>query len=204
MRRRVLLVAGPLLFALVVAACADTGEAEDALRQVDEQLAGLEVEPFKPAESAAVLLPDPPEGQVTVKLNFPEYLNELPGEIEVHAPAGDSARLYATASLPAGEPVPVGDLIPEGIVFLEPGTMGLVTLVYRNPTDQPIRIRTVAPFTDPVAAAPLTYGRCWCDAPGFDVPAGGSWYRTIAAGTGASTPPGAKAIVSWPVIVVGS
>lgn len=204
MRRPIRLLVGIALFGLIGGACAGTGEAEDALREVDEQLAGLEIEPFKPAESTAILLPDPPEGQVTVKLNFPKYLNELPGEIEVHVPAGDSNRLYATASLPAGAEVPVGDLIPDGIVFLEPGTLGMITLVYRNPTNQPIRIRTVAPFTDPVAAAPLTYGRCWCDAPGFDVPPGGSWYRTIAAGTGAGTPPGAKAIVSWPVIVVES
>lgn len=100
--------------------------------------------------------------------------------------------------------MPVGPAIKDGIVFLEPGVLGMVTLVYHNPTDRPLRIRTVAPFIDPVAAAPLAYGRCWCDAPGFDVPAGGSWYRTIAAGVAKETPPGAKAIVSWPVIVVES
>lgn len=197
------LLVGALAVTLVAAACGGAGEAEETLEELNEELAGLEVEPFRPAQSSALFLPDPPEDSVTVKLNFPKYLNKLPGEIEVHAPAGRSNRLYATESLAPGEEPPVGDLIPDGIAFVEPGVMAMVTLVYRNPTDQPIRIRTVAPFTDPVAASPLAYGRCWCDARGFDVPPSGSWYRTIGVGVAMGTPAGAKAIVSWPVIVEG-
>lgn len=186
---------------LLGVACSTTGDVEQTLGRVDEQLADVAVDPFRPAETRAIFLPDPPEGMVTVKLDFPKYLNELPGQIEVHAPAGASDRLWATESLPPGKRVPAGDLIDDGIVFVNPGEMGLVTLVYHNPTDEDIRIRTVAPFVDPAVATPLAYGRCWCDAPGFDVPAGGSWYRTIGVGVASVTPAGAKAVVTWPVIV---
>lgn len=176
----------------------------EELNEIDAVLGSLQVDPFRPATTRAVFLPDPPQGQVTVKLDFPEYQNALPGRMEVHLPKGPTDRLWFTQSVPAGKRLPVGPEIDDGILFVDPGEMGLVTLVYRNPTDRAIRIRTVAPFIDPAVATPLAYGRCWCDAPGFDVPAKGTFYRTIGVGVAAVTPPGAKAVVTWPVIVVES
>jgi len=164
----------------------------------------LKVDPFKPAVTSAVLLPEPPEGMLTVKINLPKYLNALPGEMEVHVPEGDSNRLWKTSTVGPGEEAPVGARIDDGIAFVKPGEMALVTLVYKNPTMQDIRIRTVAPFVDPAVATSLAYGRCWCDAAGFDVPAQSTWYRTIGVGVATGAPVGAKVIVTWPVIVVST
>jgi hypothetical protein len=199
---RAALVAGVTALALVGAACAaDTGAAEDVLRRANDRLAGLEVEAFRPTHTQAIFLPDPPEGQVTVQLAFVYYQAALPGEFEWHVPAAGSDRLWATASLPAGEEAPVGPEIRQGIAFVKPGELNLVTIVYRNPTGRPVRFHSVTPDVDPIAAAPFAYARCWCDAGTFEAPPHGTWYRTVAVGVGATTPPGAKAIVTWPVIV---
>jgi len=188
---------------LHAAACGEGGateEAERTLSQLESQLAQLEVDPGRLTTSQALFLPDPPEGLVTLKIDFVYYQEGLPGRLQVYEPAGDSDRLFAMEALEAGVPVPKGDLIDNGIVFVKPGELKLVTLVYENPTNRLNAFMAIAPSFDPVAAHPFAYARCFCAALRFEAPAGGAWYRTIAVGTAPQVPPGTKVIVTWPVI----
>lgn len=188
------------LSALLGTACGGGGEAEETLTNLEGQLDALEVDAARLTTSQAPFLPDPPEGMVTLKIDFAYYQEGLPARIEVHEPAGDADRLFAMESLEAGAPVPMGDLIENGIIFVTPGELKLVELVYQNPTDELNAFMAIAPSFDPVAAHPFAYARCFCAALRFEVPPGGTWYRTIAVGTAPQVPPGSKVIVTWPVI----
>lgn len=204
-------VAALALITLGAAACGDGGggddeaqaladEAAQALTDVEGQLALLEVDAARLTTSQAPFLPDPPEGMVTLKIDFVYYQEGLPADLEVREPAGDADRLFAMESLEAGADVPMGDVIEDGIVFVKPGELKLVELVYNNPTDSLNAFMAIAPSFDPVAAHPFAYARCFCAALRFEAPAGGAWYRTIAVGAAAPVAPGTKIIVTWPVI----
>lgn len=201
-RRLIPTIAAAAVLAVLAGACTDSGtsqgvaEAGQALDDVAGRLAAVEVEASRLTASDAAFLPDPPEGQITLQIRF---TNATDGTIGVYAPTEATGRLFAMESIPAGQPIPRGEAIKEGIVFAEPGELVPVELVYENPTDQDITFMSIAPTIDPAVAHPFAYARCFCAAIPFTAPAGGGWYRTIAVGAAPQVPPGAKVVVTWPV-----
>ena len=145
-------------------------------------------------------LPDPPEGMVTVQLLGEVLAAKIPGEFTFHLAAPEVAQLFTTESIPAGQEFPVGQQLDKGVAFVEPGKLYTLQVVYRNPTAEEVRFLVAAPTLDPQAALPFARARCWCAAVPFSAPPNGAFFRTIEVGVAPDTPPGAKAIVLWPVI----
>ncbi len=152
--------------------------------------------------SRAQFLPDPPPGQVTVQLLAEAVNGGVPGRFRFYVAAPEATRLFTTESLPRGQPVPKGEELKSGIVFVKPGKCDTLQVVYENPTDHEVKFLVSGGIIDPQAALPFVRNRCWCAAVPFSAPAGGTFYRTIQVGVGPDTPPGAKAIVIWPVVAL--
>ncbi|AEB12738.1 hypothetical protein [Marinithermus hydrothermalis] len=167
-------------------------------------------EPFAPltldlrdiGPSHTKYLPDPPKGQVTVQFLARAINARIPGEFRFYLAAPEVRRLWTTLSLPQGAAVPKGSLLENGIAFVEPGKFYSLEVVYENPTDREIRFLVVAPEVDPQAALPFARARCWCASIPFEAPPGGAFLRTIQVGVAPNTPPGAKVIVTWPVVLL--
>ncbi len=156
------------------------------------------------AASRAMFLPDPAPGKVTVQLLATSVGDKIPGEFSFHFAAPEMKELFLTVSEPKGKTVLRGALMEDGIAFVEPGKFYTVQVVYKNPTDREVRFLVNAPMVDPSAALPYARARCWCAAIPFLVRANGTFSRTIQVGVGPETPPGAKAIVEWPVVSLQS
>lgn len=152
------------------------------------------------AASRAMFLPEPPPGKVTVQLLATSVGDKTPGEFSFHFAAPEMKELFHTVSEPKGKTVLRGPLVKDGIVFVEPGKFYTLQVIYENPTDRQVRFLVNAPMVDPSAALPYARARCWCAAIPFLTPANGTFSRTIQVGVGPETPPGAKAIVEWPVV----
>jgi hypothetical protein len=157
--------------------------------------------PYQVGTSRLQFLPSPPPGKVTMKLEF-WWRNgyALPAPIRFHKPVGDQAKLWAMESLERGQTVAKGEEIRDGIIFVSPGEQRLVTLIFENPLDKAVAFHVVAPMYDPAGAVRRGVLRCLCAAFTFEVPAGGSWYRTIAVGVNRAERPGQKLIVMFPAI----
>lgn len=201
-RRHVRVAALVGVLALVASACTQAEDtsgatAREALDALQADVGQVQVEAGRLTASDAAFLPDPPEGMVTLQIRF---TNTTEGTIGVSQTTEETDRLFATESIAAGQQVPAGDPIKEGIVFAPPGQLGLVELVYDNPTDEDITFMAIAPTIDPAGAHPFAYARCFCASVPFTAPAGGGWYRTIAVGAAPQVPPGAKVVVTWPVL----
>ena len=158
---------------------------------------------FGIAASRTQFLPSSPPGKVTVQLLATAVSAKVPGKFNFHFAAAEMKELLYTVSEPkGGKPLLKGDLIKGGIAFVEPGKLYTLQIVYNNPTDQEVKFLVNAPMIDPSIALPFARALCWCAAIPFTVPAGGTFSRTIKVGVGPETPPGAKAIVEWPVIAL--
>lgn len=186
----------------------ETTYLHDSVHQLEERVNTLEAATGQLSldaggigPSRAQFLPDPPDGQVTVQLLARDENNAIPGEFTFHL-APDGAELFETRSLAEGETeeLAVGPEIENGIAFVEPGKFYRLQVVYRNPTDEEMRFLVRGGLLDPKAALPFVRNRCWCAAIPFSAPAGGTFSRIIDVGVGPDTPPGAKAIVVWPVV----
>lgn len=156
------------------------------------------------ASSRTMFLPEPPPGKVTVQLLATSVGDKIPGEFRFHFAAPEMKELFLTVSEPKGKTVLRGPLVEDGIAFVEPGKLYTVQVVYENPTDREVRFLVNAPMVDPSAALPYARARCWCAAIPFLTPANGTFSRTIQVGVGPETPPGAKAIVEWPIVALRS
>ncbi len=124
----------------------------------------------------------------------------VPGGFKFHLAVPKSGPPFTTVSLAKGEPIPRGTELVDGIAFVEPGKFYKLVVVYENPTNKDINFYVGTPLVDPEAALPFARALCWCAAITFKAPAGGAFYRTIKVGVAINTPPGAKAIVNWPVV----
>ncbi len=152
--------------------------------------------------SRAMYLPDAPEGKVTVQLRAEPVAAAMAGRFEFHLAAPEMNQVFQTESFARGQTAPTGQALDEGIAFVEPGKLYTLQVLYRNPTDQEVRFLVGAPTTDPQAALPFARARCWCAAIPFSAPPGGVFSRTLQVGVAPDTPPGAKAIVIWPVVAL--
>jgi hypothetical protein len=162
----------------------------------------LKFDPSRISFSRAKYLPLPPEGKVTVQLLGTSIDAAIPGEFKFFLATEDSGGLFTTVSVPAGQAVPKGQELVDGIAFVEPGVWYTLVVVYENPTDETVDFYVSAPSVDPEAAFPFARALCWCAAVPFSAPAGGSFYRTIKVGVGIKTPAGARAIVDWPIVQI--
>ncbi|MFQ5795195.1 MAG: hypothetical protein ACE5JP_09120 [Candidatus Bipolaricaulia bacterium] len=188
-----------------LAALAETaGQLKSRVSEMEGFVSQLVLDPGRLGTSRAQFLPNPPPGMVTVQFIADDVNDEIPGKFRFHFPVPETERLFTTVSVPAGQPVPRGDEVVDGIVFVEPGKFYTLQVVYENLTDEVVDFLVVAPTLDPQPALPLVRARCMCAAVPFAAPAGGAWYRTIQVGVAPNTPPGAKAIVVWPVVRLNS
>jgi len=176
-----------------------TGAKTEAMLGLDHPIE-INIDPSRVAQSRAKFLPSPPPGKVTIQLLASAVDAAIPGEFKFHLAVPQAGRLFTTVSVPKGEPFPRGAELVDGIAFVEPGKFYKLEAVYENPTNKDISFYVGAPSVDPEAALPFARALCWCAAIPFKAPAGGAFYRTIKVGVAINTPPGAKAIVSWPVV----
>lgn len=145
-------------------------------------------------------LPDPPAGQVTLRLDWVFHPRPLPGVIRAFEPAGRARQLWAMESLKRGQPVPVGKEFKGSVVFVTPGKRTLVTLVWRNPTNRDIRFYVVPHQVIPTSGASSVWLTCLCMSLLYGAPAGGAWYRTIDVGVAPDVKPGTKFVAVHTVI----
>ncbi|MCZ6771093.1 MAG: hypothetical protein O7G83_03765 [Proteobacteria bacterium] len=146
-------------------------------------------------------IPDPPAGKAALRLNFTYVHDSLPGfGIRFYEPHPDVDSLWAEESLPKGEEFPVGSLIKDRILFLNPGEARMVTLGYQNPTGKDVSFM-VAPHREiPASLMPYTWLTCLCMAMVYSAPSEGSWYRVISLAVSPDILVGSKVDVIWPVL----
>ncbi len=162
----------------------------------------LKLDPSRISFSRAKYLPMPPAGKVTVQLRGTAVDAAIPGAFRFYLANKNSGGLFTTVSLKAGETIPKGQELTNGIAFVEPGKWYTLVVAYENPTDHDVNFYVTAPTVDPEAAFPFARALCWCAAVPFSAPAHGAFYRVIKVGVGVNTPPGARAIVDWPVVAI--
>jgi mono/diheme cytochrome c family protein len=146
-------------------------------------------------------IPDPPEGQIALRLSFRYEPDSLPGNgIRVYQPLPEVSSLWAMEELSEGETIPVGDVIQDNIVFLEPGEMQTVTLVFDNPEAEDIGFMAMPHQDTPGALGPDTWLTCFCFAFIYQAPANGAWYRVINVGVSPGIPVGSKVDALWTIL----
>ncbi len=216
--------------ALIASACSsDNAEVDDALATLNQALDGLvtDAESFEAllhdlemrievvdgaagdlaldfgrvGPTRASFLPPPPDGLVTVRFVAESVDAAVPGTFRFFlAPEGE--QLFDTRSLDPDEDYEVGPELEDGLVFVEPGVLYSLKIVYENPSAQEVNFLVPGGTLDPQAALPYVRNRCWCAAIPFSVQAGGTFTRVIQVGVGSDTPPGARALMVWPVVRV--
>ena len=183
-----------------VAANLDATEAR--LQEIEDLTTQVVLDAGRVGPSRAQFLPNPPENMVTVQFVAEAVDAAIPGEFQFYL-APEGVALFTTVSLPAGESIETGPPLENGIAFVEPGKFYKLQVFYENPTDEEIDFLVPGGTLDPQAALQFVRNRCWCAAIPFSVSAGGTFSRIIEVGVGPDTPPGAKAIVVWPVVRIG-
>ncbi len=185
---------------------ATTAEIEATLHDLETRVVILEnssqrlaLDIGRVGPSRAVFLPQPPEGLVTVQFVAEALNGAIPGTFRFFlAPEGE--QLFETHSLAPDETFEVGPELEDGIVFVEPGVLYMLKIVYENPTSEEIQFLVPGGTLDPQAALPYVRNRCWCASLPYTVPASGTFTRVIQVGVGPDTPAGARAVVVWPVV----
>lgn len=200
--RKNLILAAMATLPILVAACGGNGNVERAAEQVQERVQALLQDPIREAGLTAVAdLPDPPEGQVTIQLRWRYQGEPLPGEgLVPYETVPETDGLFAMESLEAGQPVPRGDRIEDGIMFVKPGEEIHVEWVYENPTDQDITFVALAWYVEPYTVKPFTYPSCLCLSIPYTAPANGAWYRTIYYRLDPAVEPGTKMAITWTAV----
>ncbi|TGK49199.1 hypothetical protein EHQ16_10950 [Leptospira kanakyensis] len=105
---------------------------------------------------------------------------KLPLQMEIREPSGaQSLVLWTTGSVQEGKRAPFGDLIPEDMLVLKPGSKKQFLLVMKNPTDSPVYF-----FAAPHSAMPVEHSfgfkfKCLCVNHAFTVPPKETWYRVV-------------------------
>jgi mono/diheme cytochrome c family protein len=181
----------------------------DAPGVVERQIMAA-LEAFSSAEGVAAVygpdrtdtILDPPFGKVALRLNFQSANEPLPGGgLIVYTPSPDVTTLWAMESLTEGQTLPVGDALESSTLFLAPGESQLITVAYKNPTDQDVAFLVLAPTGSPGELAPMIWRVCLCgmNFP-YQVPARGAWYRVIHMEAKPEFPVGAKVDVTWTIL----
>jgi hypothetical protein len=180
--------------------------AEQALHDLEARLVIVEdaadevaIDFGRVGPSRAGFLPQPPEGLVTVQFIAEAVDGSLPGEFRFFL-APDGEPLFDTRSLEAGEAYDVGMELEDGVVFVEPGVLYSLKVVYENPENNAVSFLVPGGTLDPQAALPFVRNRCWCASLEYSVPALGTFTRVIEVGVGPDTPSGARAVMVWPVV----
>jgi hypothetical protein len=176
---------------------------EVRIEMVESTANGVALDFFRIGPSRAAFLPAPPDGKVTVQFVAESIDAAIPGTFRFFlAPEGEA--LFETASLTEGETFEVGPELVDGIVPVDPGVLYMLKIVYENPTAEAMDFLVPGGTLDPQAALPYVRNRCWCAALPFNVPANGTFTRVIQVGVGPDTPPGARAVMVWPVVRLDS
>lgn len=147
--------------------------------------------------SAADSLPEPPAGEVTVQLAWD--LKRVRGAFELYEPAG-GLKLWDTTSAPEGEKVKTGAPIEDGILFLKPGEMTLVQVIWKNPGDGKQSFFVVPHLIDPAKYQAANQWKCLCTGVNFEVPPKGTFSRVIGIEISREVPSGAKLIGTHTVV----
>jgi hypothetical protein len=138
-------------------------------------------------------IPEPPAGMVALRLSTAYAPDVLPGGgVEFHQTDPEVDSLWAMESLEAGEDIPAGAQIENGVLFLKPGELQMVTVVYRNPTDKTVQFVALPHQDSPSYLAQFAKLTCFCLSFVYEAPADGSWYRVIRVGINPDTPVGSK------------
>jgi cytochrome c oxidase subunit 2 len=95
-------------------------------------------------------------------------------------------------SLPKAEALPVGKIIEDGVLFLEPGEKRNITVAFRNPTSSEVSFMTQPYDVSPANGLPKTRLTCFCMSMVYKAPAEGSWYRVLGVGVADDASPGSK------------
>lgn len=147
--------------------------------------------------SAAASLPDPPPGMVTVKLA--QDYKRVPGEFQLFHPA-PGLKLLDTKSYPAGVEVKTGDPIDDGILFLKPGELSLVQVIWKNPQAKGQSFFVVPHLVDPAKYQSSTPWKCICTGQMYAVPPHGTFSRVMGIEVTKDVPAGAKLIGTHTVV----
>lgn len=188
------------LQANVDSATGNVDAVEEQIAALEETVAQVDANLADDLLTRAEALPDPPPGKVTIQLAWSTSFGNLPAPITTYKPAEETNILWAMDSVPAGEPVPKGEEIKDGIVFLEPGEQMLVAVVLENPTDQNVQFIMVPHQLDPAPFQGLTWFQCGCMSILYEAPPNGAWYRVMGIGISPDVKPGTKLIATHFII----
>lgn len=169
---------------------------EEQIAALEETVAHINANLADELLTRAGALPDPPAGKVTLQLAWSNAFGELPAPIKTYKPAEEANILWAMDSVPAGQPVPKGEELTDGILFLEPGENVLVAVVLENPTDQNVQFIMVPHQVDPAPFQGLTWLQCGCMSILYEAPPNGAWYRVMGIGVAPEVEPGTKLIAT--------
>ncbi len=172
---------------------------EQLLNQLEDRSGSLLLDASRVGMNRSEFLPSPPAGQVTVQFLAEVENSGLPGDFTFHM-APEGAELFTTESVPKGQSLDIGQKIMNGVAFVEPGKFYRLQVVYRNPDDNEAKFLVRGGLVDPQVALPFVRNLCWCAAIPFSAPPEGTFSRIIEVGVGPDTPPGARAIVVFPVV----
>jgi multidrug efflux pump subunit AcrA (membrane-fusion protein) len=167
--------------------------------RAEELTVSLELDVGRVGAGRSIFLPEPPPGLVTVQFLAEARDAAIPGKFVFYL-APEGTQTFDTVTLPEGETVETGPMLENGIAFVEPGVLYDLQVVYVNPTDEEIKFLVPGGTLDPQVALPFVRNRCWCAAIPFSAPPNGTFSRVITVGVGPDTPPGARAVMVWPVI----
>jgi hypothetical protein len=190
-------------------------QAEDSQHQLGEQIAAID-EPLSDGSEqlmAAVNvigvnaldrtadIPEPPAGKVALRFAFSYPGDPLPGDgLVIYRASSEVNSLWAMESLPAGQPVPHGDRLDEQVLFLDPGESQMVTLVYENPTSEPVGFLALPHQESPGSLGPKTWLTCFCLTFIWEAPEEGAWYRVIRVAVSPDTPAGSRIDATWTIL----
>ncbi len=150
-------------------------------------------------------IPDPPDGQVAVRISFGYLPDQVPGSgIQVYDTLPEVSTVWAMESLAAGAALPVGEPVPLSTVFLAPGEKVRVALAYENPSDAAVSFMAVPHQDSPGALNGMIWPQCLCFSYAYEAPAGGSWYRVIELTASPDIPIGSKVDILWTMLTDSS
>lgn len=176
-------------------------EVEAGIGSAEDEVAGFVAGAETHALGRVSGIADPPDGQVAMRMSFTYLPEALPGDgIQAYESTDEVNTLWAMESLPAGAALPVGEKIPEGTLFFEPGEEKTVTLAYSNPTSEAVSFLVLPHQESPGSSGAYVWPTCLCMSFAYEAPADGAWYRVIKITMSPEAPPGSKIDSQWTVL----
>jgi hypothetical protein len=180
---------------------AEVGALNTGLDATEEAISGFVTSGQAQAIDRTAGIPDPPEGQVAVRLSFAYQPTALPGNgLQIYEPLPDVSTVWAMESLEAGQDLPVGNALADQTLFITPGEKQSVTLAYENPTEAAIRFMAVPHQDSPGALNGMIWPQCLCFSFPYEAPAQGGWYRVIELTASPDIPAGSKVDMLWTML----